>query len=154
MMKDLQHLQHLSVTVGKDGKYLGVRCGDAKFISFGYDTPVREILGGILPLCEDSGDSADKGNNGSNDVLAEILCFCADRDSSEVESYYNVIVSVLVRGRYSEDEMEAIICNQLEGSDGSEEHAKEYKAMQAYRSECKARAKDIIGKSKTYGAGS
>ena len=57
------------------------------------------------------------------------------------EFRYGDIVHALIRGRYSESAMEAIINNKLLGGEGYEA---EWEAMQAWRGECKALAKTIV----------
>ena len=55
---------------------------------------------------------------------------------------YPSVVSAIVRCKYSQSDIEAIVLN---GSD-TEEHAAEYAAMQAWRAEAKRIAKIVIGK--------
>ena len=55
---------------------------------------------------------------------------------------YPSVVSAIVRSKYSQSDIEAIVLN---GSD-TEEHAAEYEALQAWRSEAKRIAKIVIGK--------
>ena len=55
---------------------------------------------------------------------------------------YPSVVSAIVRCKYSQSDIEAIVLN---GSD-TEEHAAEYQAMQAWRAEAKRIAKIVIGK--------
>ncbi len=51
-------------------------------------------------------------------------------------------ISGLIRKRYSQDEVEAIILN---GSQ-SEEHAQEMAALQAYREECKQKVDNLLNR--------
>lgn len=55
---------------------------------------------------------------------------------------YGAMVSAFVHGRYSDDEMQAIVNNHLL-DDGDEEHEAEWTAMQAWRAEAKVLAKTI-----------
>ena len=55
---------------------------------------------------------------------------------------YPSVVSSIVRCKYSQSDIEAIVLN---GSD-TEEHASEYADMQAWRAEAKRIAKIVIGK--------
>ena len=54
---------------------------------------------------------------------------------------YPSVVSAIVRCRYSQSDIEAIVLN---GSD-TDEHASEYAALQAWRAEAKRIAKIVIG---------
>ena len=55
---------------------------------------------------------------------------------------YPSVVSAIVRCRYSQSDIEAIVLN---GRD-TEEHAAEYEALQAWRAEAKRIAKIVVGK--------
>ena len=55
---------------------------------------------------------------------------------------YPSVVSCIVRCKYSQSDIEAIVLN---GSD-TDEHASEYAAMQAWRAEAKRIAKIVVGK--------
>ena len=55
---------------------------------------------------------------------------------------YPSVVSAIVRCKYSQSDIEAIVLN---GSD-TEEHAAEYTALQAWRAEAKRIAKIVVGK--------
>ena len=55
---------------------------------------------------------------------------------------YPSVVSSIVRCRYSQSDIEAIVLN---GSD-TDEHASEYAALQAWRAEAKRIAKIVVGK--------
>ena len=55
---------------------------------------------------------------------------------------YPSVVSCIVRCKYSQSDIEAIVLN---GSD-TEEHAAEYEALQEWRSEAKRIAKIVVGK--------
>ena len=61
----------------------------------------------------------------------------------EIEAIdYPSVVSAIVRCRYSQSDIEAIVLN---GSD-TEEHASEYEALQSWRSEAKRIAKIVVWK--------
>ena len=55
---------------------------------------------------------------------------------------YPSVVAAIVRCKYSQSDIEAIVLN---GSD-TEEHAAEYASLQAWRSEAKRIAKIVVGK--------
>lgn len=55
---------------------------------------------------------------------------------------YPSVVSAIVRCKYSQSDIEAIVLN---GSD-TEEHAEEYAALQAWRTEAKRIAKIVVNK--------
>lgn len=55
---------------------------------------------------------------------------------------YSSVVSAIVRCKYSQSDIEAIVLN---GSDTAE-HASEYQAMQSWRTEAKRIAKIVVGK--------
>lgn len=59
-------------------------------------------------------------------------------DKLGAPSYEN-LVAAIVRGRYNDDEMTAIINNYLL-DDGNEEHSKEWSEMQLWRKEAKQKA--------------
>ena len=63
-------------------------------------------------------------------------------DTEKTESY-GELVEQLVRKRYSQSQVEAIINNYLDDSE-NEQHKAEFLEMQAYRKECKSKAKEII----------
>lgn len=54
---------------------------------------------------------------------------------------YDQLVSMFIREKYSQDSIEAIINNYLSNS---EKYKAEFDELQAYRAECKARAKNLI----------
>lgn len=134
-----------SVSVGKSKKYLNIvasainMAADAdsgesslSVVSVDASLPVRTILA-ELPIRE-LGDEA----------LVSVLKYVANRDSvTDYSIYYGAFVNAMVRVKYSEDEVEAIVCNVL-AAEVTEEHKKEWLAFQAYREDCKARAKAII----------
>ena len=57
------------------------------------------------------------------------------------EQYYPVMVSKLIHERYSADAETALINNYLSDP---ETYGEEYAEYQAFRSECKQRAKEIV----------
>lgn len=56
---------------------------------------------------------------------------------------YSQLVATMIKSRYPDDDMQAIINNHLLG-DGDAEHEAEWLAMQAWRSEAKVKAKEIL----------
>lgn len=56
--------------------------------------------------------------------------------------WYPVFVSEYIHERYSQDDETALINNYLSDPEG---HAEEYQAYQAFRAECKERAKRDLG---------
>lgn len=134
-----------SVSVGKSKKYLNV-VASAMSMAAGADSeesplsvvsvdaslPVRAILA-ELPI-HGLGDEA----------LVAVLKYVAKRDSvTDYSIYYGALVNAMVRSKYSEDEVEAILCN-IFASDWNDENKAETVEFQSYRKECKARAKTII----------
>ncbi len=134
-----------SVSVGKSKKYLNVvtsainMAADAvsgesslSVVSVDASLPVRAILA-ELPIHE-LGD----------ETLVLVLKYVAKRDAvTDYSVYKGALVNAMIRVKYSEDEVEAIVCNVL-AAEVTEEHKNEWLAFQAYREECKARAKAII----------
>ena len=135
-----------SVSVGKSKKYLnivvpainmaaGADSGEESslsVVSVDASLPVRAILA-ELPIHE-LGDEA----------LVSVLKYVAKRDAvTDYSVYKGALVNAMVRVKYSEDEVEAIVCNVL-AAEVTEEHKNEWLAFQAYREDCKARAKTII----------
>ena len=134
-----------SVSVGKSKKYLNV-VASAMNMAAGADSeesplsvvsvdaslPVRAILA-ELPIHE-LGD----------ETLVSVLKYVAKRDAvTDYSVYKGALVNAMIRVKYSEDEVEAIVCNVL-AAKVTEEHKNEWLAFQTYREECKARAKAII----------
>lgn len=56
---------------------------------------------------------------------------------------YDSFVAGLIRLEYSQNQVEAILCNQ---GDGSDEHLAEFNALQMYRKECKQVAAEVLGR--------
>lgn len=54
---------------------------------------------------------------------------------------YDDFVAGLVRLKYSQNQVEAILCNQ---GDGNDEHLAEYNALQMYRKDCKSTAAELL----------
>ncbi len=132
-----------SVSVGKSKKYLNIVASAINMaadsggsplsvVSVDASLPVRTILA-ELPIHE-LGDEA----------IQSVLKYVAKRDAvTDYSVYKGALVNAMVRVKYSEDEVEAIVCNVL-AAEVTEEHKNEWLAFQAYREECKARAKAII----------
>ena len=57
------------------------------------------------------------------------------------EDDYGKLVSCIIRGKYSEDDVEAIVNNYLDDPDG---HKSEFDELQKWRSIAKQRAREII----------
>ena len=135
-----------SVSVGKSKKYLNIvvsainTAADAdseesslSVVSVDASLPVRAILA-ELPIHE-MGDES----------IVSVLKYVAKRDDvTDYSIYYGALVNAMVRSKYSEDEVEAILCNVL-AAKITEEHKNEWLAFQDYRKDCKERAKTIIG---------
>ena len=88
-----------------------------------------------------------------DEALASILSYIAQRDAvTDSSIYYGPLVTALVRSRYSEDEVEAIVnnalmvqnmpssCNEIE----KRRIAAEFEDFLNFRLQCKARAKKIL----------
>lgn len=56
---------------------------------------------------------------------------------------YDEFVAGLVRLRFSQNQVEAILCNQ---GDGNDEHLAEYNALQLYRKDCKTIAAELLAR--------
>lgn len=135
---------YFSVSVGKSRKYLNVAApainaaadseeSSLSVVSVDASLSVRAILT-ELPIHE-LGD----------ETLVSVLKYVAKRDAiTDYSVYKGALVNAMVRSKYSEDEVEAIVCNVL-AAEVTEEHKNEWLAFQAYREDCKARAKTVIG---------
>ena len=112
-----------------------------RVVSVNAQAPVKEILL-ALPV-----------QNIPDEALASILSYIAKRDAvADSSIYYGPLVTALVRSRYSEDEVEAIVnnalmvqnmpssCNEIE----ERSIAAEFEYFQNFRLQCKARAKEIL----------
>lgn len=136
---------YFSVSAGKSRKYLnvvastinmtaGADSGESSLSVVSVDAalPVNAILA-ELPIYE-LGD----------ETILSVLEYVANRDSvTDYSIYYGALVNAMVRAKYSEDEVEAIVCNILD-AEVTEEHKSEWLVFQSYRKECKARAKTIV----------
>lgn len=113
----------------------------ARVVSVNALAPAKEILLAI-PV-QDMPDEA----------LASILSYIAQRDAvTDSTTYYGPLVTALVRSRYSEDDVEAIVnnalmvqnmpssCNEIE----KRRIAAEFEDFLNFRLQCKARAKEIL----------
>ena len=58
---------------------------------------------------------------------------------------YSALVERLVREKYTQSAVEAIVNNYLDDSE-NEAYKAEFVALQMYRKECKARAKALLGR--------
>ena len=112
-----------------------------RVVSVNAQAPAKEILL-ALPV-----------QNIPDEALASILSYIAKRDAvADSSIYYGPLVTALVRSRYSEDEVEAIVnnalmvqnmpssCNEIE----ERSIASEFEDFQNFRLQCKARAKEIL----------
>ena len=112
-----------------------------RVVSVNAQAPVKEILL-ALPV-----------QNIPDEALASILSYIAQRDAvTDSAIYYGPLVTTLVRSRYSEDEVEAIVnnalmvqnmpssCNEIE----KRRIAAEFEDFLNFRLQCKARAKEIL----------
>ena len=112
-----------------------------RVVSVNAQAPAKEILL-ALPV-----------QNIPDEALASILSYIAKRDAvADSSIYYGPLVTALVRSRYSEDEVEAIVnnalmvqnmpssCNEIE----ERRIAAEFEDFLNFRLQCKARAKGIL----------
>ena len=133
--------------IGNAGAADGVSAEDSqdqnftRVVSVNALAPAKEILL-ALPV-----------QNIPDEALASILSYIAKRDAvTDSAIYYGPLVTVLVRSRYSEDEVEAIVnnalmvqnmpssCNEIE----KRRIAAEFEDFLNFRLQCKARAKEIL----------
>ena len=133
--------------IGNAGAADGVSAEDSQdqnftsVVSVNALAPAKEILL-ALPV-----------QNIPDEALASILSYIAKRDAvADSSIYYGPLVTALVRSRYSEDEVEAIVnnalmvqnmpssCNEIE----ERSIAAEFEYFQNFRLQCKARAKKIL----------
>ena len=88
-----------------------------------------------------------------DEALASILSYIAQRDAvTDSTTYYGPLVTALVRSRYSEDDVEAIVnnalmvqnmpssCNEIE----KRRIAAEFEYFLNFRLQCKARAREVL----------
>ena len=133
--------------IGNTGAADGVSAEDSqdqnftRVVSVNALAPAKEILL-TLPV-----------QNIPDEALASILSYIAQRDAvTDSAIYYGPLVTALVRSRYSEDEVEAIVnnalmvqnmpssCNEIE----ERSIAAEFEDFLNFRLQCKARAKEIL----------
>ena len=133
--------------IGNAGAADGVSAEDSqdqnftRVVSVNAQAPAKEILL-ALPV-----------QNIPDEALASILSYIAKRDAvADSAIYYGPLVTALVRSRYSEDEVEAIVnnalmvqnmpssCNEIE----KRRIAAEFEDFLNFRLQCKARAKEIL----------
>ena len=113
----------------------------SRVVSVNAMAPAKEILL-TLPV-----------QNMPDEALASILSYIAQRDAvTDSATYYGPLVTALVRSRYSEDDVEAIVnnalmvqnmpssCNEIE----KRRIAAEFEDFLNFRLQCKARAKEIL----------
>ena len=113
----------------------------ARVVSVNAIAPAKEILL-ALPV-----------QNILDEALASILSYIAQRDAViDSTTYYGPLVTALVRSRYSEDDVEAIVnnalmvqnmpssCNEIE----KRRITAEFEDFLKFRLQCKARAKEIL----------
>ena len=113
----------------------------ARVVSVNALAPAKEILM-ALPV-----------QNILDEAIASILSYIAQRDAvTDSTIYYGPLVTALVRSRYSEDDVEAIVnnalmvqnmpssCNEIE----KRRIAAEFEDFLNFRLQCKARAKEIL----------
>ena len=133
--------------IGNAGAADGVSAEDSqdqnytRVVSVNALAPAKEILL-ALPV-----------QNIPDEALVSILSYIAKRDAvADSSIYYGPLVTALVRSRYSEDEVEAIVnnalmvqnmpssCNEIE----KRRIAAEFEDFLNFRLQCKARAKEIL----------
>ena len=133
--------------IGNAGAADGVSAEDSqdqnftRVVSVNALAPAKEILL-TLPV-----------QNIPDEALASILSYIAQRDAvTDSAIYYGPLVTALVRSRYSEDEVEAIVnnalmvqnmpssCNEIE----KRRIAAEFEDFLNFRLQCKARAREVL----------
>ena len=113
----------------------------ARVVSVNALAPAKEILL-ALPV-----------QNILDEAIASILSYIAQRDAvTDSTTYYGPLVTALVRSRYSEDDVEAIVnnalmvqnmpssCNEIE----KRRIAAEFEDFLNFRLQCKARAREVL----------
>ena len=113
----------------------------ARVVSVNALAPAKEILL-ALPV-----------QNILDEAIASILSYIAQRDAvTDSTIYYGPLVTALVRSRYSEDDVEAIVnnalmvqnmpssCNEIE----KRRIAAEFEDFLNFRLQCKARAREVL----------
>ena len=133
--------------IGNAGAADGVSAEDSqdqnctRVVSVNALAPAKEILL-TLPV-----------QNIPDEALASILSYIAKRDAvTDSAIYYGPLVTALVRSRYSEDEVEAIVnnalmvqnmpssCNEIE----ERSIAAEFEDFLSLRGQCKARGEEVV----------
>ena len=134
---------YFSVSAGKNRKYLNVVAhainvaadseeSSLSVVSVDASLPVGAILA-ELPIHELE-----------DEALVSVLKYVAERDAvTDYSIYYGALVNAMVRSKYSQDEVEAILSN-IFASDWNDENKAEAVEFQAYRKDCKKRAKTIV----------
>lgn len=61
------------------------------------------------------------------------------------EKTYAELVEKLIRAKYSQSDIEAIINNYLDDKENAQ-YQREFETLQAYRKECKTKAKEVLGR--------
>lgn len=134
---------YFSVSAGKSRKYLNVvasainvaadsRESSLSVVSVDASLPVGAILA-QLPIHELE-----------DEALVSVLKYVAERDAvTDYSIYYGALVNAMVRSKYSQDEVEAILSN-IFASDWNDENKAEAVEFQSYRKDCKKRAKTIV----------
>lgn len=79
----------------------------------------------------------------SNEETEEIQYVWSEAVFPKGTPTYGMVVSAIIHGRYSDNDMQAIINNHLL-EDGNEEHEAEWSAMQEWRATAKSMAKQIL----------
>ena len=103
------------------------------------DMPARRILFGLKPEepePEPSGDEPAESVADAESGRYSVTVPLAQWD-------YDHIVSRIIRSRYSADQMEAILNNQV--ADATSKHVAEFEEMQEWRKLVKRTAKEVLG---------
>ena len=77
-----------------------------------------------------------------NEKIQDLIDTCLTQEDKE--KVYPKIVDYLIRLNYSVSRIEAITNNYLDDMTNVS-HYNEFKALQEYRKECKAKAKELLG---------
>lgn len=78
-------------------------------------------------------------------IIAERMQDLIDTSTTqkEKEQTYPVLVNYLIRQKYQEQDVEAILNNYLDNP-GEEKYNQDFKNLQTYRKECKIKAKELL----------
>ena len=131
---------YFSVTAGKNRKYLNVVTSAVNVAADSEESSLSVVsvdaslsVGAILaelPIHELE-----------DEALVSVLKYVAERDAvTDYSIYYGALVNAMVRSKYSQDEVEAILSN-IFASDWNDENKAEAVEFQAYRKDCTKRAK-------------